>query len=139
MTGVKDVAIPVSPAYLLTCLPSHLLTCLTCLPSPLLTCLTCLPVLHKVLFVPGSVLVLKDDTIRTYGQRFARTAAGNVTVTSPSNPVTPRAVLTGPDVVSSCTKSFSVDGRRSTGLGGRPGNYSWLVDPSFGLSLGKLP
>lgn len=114
-----------SPAHLFTFSPAHLLTCL--------------PVLHKVLFVPGCILVLKDDTIRAYGQRFARTAAGNVTVTSPSNPVTPRAVLTGPDVVSSCTKSFSVDGRRSTGLGGRPGNYSWLVDPSSGLSLGKLP
>ncbi|PVD33217.1 hypothetical protein C0Q70_04468 [Pomacea canaliculata] len=85
--------------------------------------------------VVHTILVLKDDTIRAYGQRFARTAAGNVTVTSPSNPVTPRAVLTGPDVVSSCTKSFSVDGRRSTGLGGRPGNYSWLVDPASGLSL----
>lgn len=74
----------------------------------------------------GSLLTILNSTVRTRHASYSRHASGTVTVTLPNFPLTPVAVIEGPQNVPLCG-NFTLRGLNSKGRGYQPFLYKWEI------------
>ena len=76
--------------------------------------------------LPGTLLTINSTTLRTRRVAYSKLASGSVQVQTPSQPLFPVPVITGPDQIPSCG-NFSLSGDLSHGGGAKPLLFNWNI------------
>ncbi|KAL8606220.1 hypothetical protein ACOMHN_043438 [Nucella lapillus] len=81
-------------------------------------------------------IIIRNPTIPIADVQQGRLGQCRGTVPrQPINPITPKIRLRGKKKIGACATSFTVNAKRSGGLGGRDGTYTWSASPSAGLTI----
>ncbi|KAF4045315.1 GPS family protein [Phytophthora infestans] len=87
--------------------------------------------------VPGSTLTLRGSLLKSTASAELATPATTVTISSPDKPPHPQVLVSGASSLGMCD-DLVLDGSSSSGSGGRPMTYTWMLVNTTNVTSASL-